>query len=97
MKEKRKCIDYKLCENESNKTRMAKKPLDKQYNNDQNVRRQQHTITRKFGSNLDESIRKFLDAISEGPIYVCSSCHQTYFANNVVDVCNLRPQKHQVL
>ena len=64
MKEKRKCIDYKLCENKSNKTRMAKKRLDKQYNNDENVHRQQHTMTRKFGSNLDESIRKFLDAIS---------------------------------
>ena len=97
MKEKRKCIDYKLCENESNKTHMAKKCLDKQYNNDENVHRQQHTITRKFGSNLGESIRKFLDAVSEGPIYVCSSCHQTHFANNVVDVCNLCPQKHQVL
>ena len=54
-------------------------------------------MTRKLGSNLDESIRKFLDAVSEGPIYVCSSCHQTHFANNVVDVCNLHPQKQQIL
>ena len=34
-----------------------KKHLDKQYNNDENVHRQQHAVTRKFGSNLDESIR----------------------------------------
>ena len=97
MKEKRKCIDYKLCENESNKTRIAKKHLDEQYSNDENVRRQQHAMTSKLGSNLDESIRKFLDAVSEGPIYVCSSCHQTHFVNNVVDVCNLHPQKQQIL
>ena len=54
-------------------------------------------MTSKFGNNLTESIRKFLEAVSEGPVYVCSSCHQTHFANNVVDVCNLHPQKHQTL
>ena len=54
-------------------------------------------MTSKFGNNLTESIRKFLEAVSEGPVYVCSSCHQTDFANNVVDVCNLHPQKHQTL
>ena len=76
---------------------LLKKCLDEQYSNDENVRRQQHAMTSKLGSNLDESIRKFLDAVSEGPIYVCSSCHQTHFANNVVDVCNLHPQKQQIL
>ena len=54
-------------------------------------------MTSKFGNNLTESIRKFLEAVSEGPVYVCSSCHQRHFASNVVDVCNLHPQKHQTL
>ena len=38
-----------------------------------------------------------MKAVSEGPIYICSSCHQTEFSNNVVDVCTLNPGKHQIL
>ena len=76
---------------------MATKRSNEQYHNDEIMRKQQYVMTSKFGNNLTESIRKFLEAVSEGPVYVCSSCQQTHFANNVVDVCNLHPQKHQTL
>ena len=35
--------------------------------------------------------------MSQGPIYVCSSCLQTQFPNNVVDVSTLHPGIHQSL
>ena len=76
---------------------MATKRSNEQYHNDEIMRKRQYVMTSKFGNNLTESIRKFLEAVSEGPVYVCSSCYQTHFANNVVDVCNLHPQKHQTL
>ena len=76
---------------------MATKRSNEQYHNDEIMRKRQYVMTSKFRKNLTESIRKFLEAVSEGPVYVCSSCHQTHFANNVVDVCNLHPQKHQTL
>ena len=50
-----------------------------------------------YGNNLLDSIKIFLDAVSEGPIYVCSSCLQTHFADNVVDVSTLHPGKFRPL
>ena len=97
LKQKRKCPDYKLAANTSNKTGMATKHSNEPYHNDEIMQKRQYVMTSKFGNNLTESIRKFLEAVSEGPVYVCSSYHQTHFANNVVDVCNLHPQKHQTL
>ena len=35
--------------------------------------------------------------MSQGPIYVCSSCLQTQFLNNVLDVSTLHPGIHQSL
>ena len=35
--------------------------------------------------------------LSQGPIYVCSSCLETQFLNNVVDVSTLHPGIHQSL
>ena len=58
---------------------------------------EQELKTSTYGNNLADAIQIFLDAVSEGPIYVCSSCLQTQFANNVVDVSTLHPGIHQSL
>ena len=50
-----------------------------------------------YGNNLSDSIKIFLDSVSQGPIYVCSSCLQTHFADNVFKVSTLHPGKHQLL
>jgi hypothetical protein len=38
---------------------------------------------RKYGETLDENIEIFLKTNAEGPIYVCTCCHQTWFAHSV--------------
>ena len=50
-----------------------------------------------YGNNLLDSIKIFLDSVSQGPIYVCSSCLQTHFADKVYKVSTLNPGKHQLL
>ena len=37
----------------------------------------------KIGSNIKECINKFLASVAEGPIYVCTCCHQTWFKISV--------------
>ena len=46
---------------------------------------------------MSSEISAFLQSVSEGPIYVCSSCHQTHFRDNVHQVRTLRPGKHKDL
>ena len=47
------------------------------------------------GKCLKDSIRIFLQSTGEGPVYVCSSCHQTNFVHNVQDVASLQPGTHR--
>ena len=42
------------------------------------------------GSTLTECIRKFEEKISEGPSYICTCCHQTWFSDSVVRADNLK-------
>ena len=48
-----------------------------------------------YGKCLKDSIRIFLKTTGEGPVYVCSSCHQTHFVDNVQDVASLQPGSHR--
>ncbi|XP_060573123.1 uncharacterized protein LOC132731041 [Ruditapes philippinarum] len=41
---------------------------------------------KKSGNDIEECIAKFHQNIQEGPIYVCSSCHQTWFKESVSEV-----------
>ena len=61
------------------------------------IHRNKQEYKQTHGNNLADSIEIFLDAVSQGPIYVCSSCLQTQFPNNVVDVSTLHPGIHQSL
>ncbi|MCG7875518.1 MAG: AAA family ATPase [Candidatus Thiodiazotropha endolucinida] len=38
---------------------------------------------KKYGSDIDVCIERFHKNVSVGPIYVCSCCHQTWFADTV--------------
>ena len=58
---------------------------------------QQKHASKCYGNNLQESIAIFHDLTSQGPIYVCTSCLQTMFSDDVDDVSKLRPGKHQSL
>ena len=52
---------------------------------------------KNYGNNLEQSISIFHDVTSQGPIYVCTSCLQTMFVDDVDKVANLRPGKHKAL
>jgi hypothetical protein len=39
---------------------------------------------RQYGSTLDECFRKFSNETADGPSYICTSCHQTWFFDSVI-------------
>ena len=45
-------------------------------------------------SSLDEAITVFLQSTRDGPIYVCTSCQQTMFRDDVDPLTALRPRRH---
>ena len=56
----------------------------------QEANKHKEAILRKDSvSNLQQSVEIFHDKISKGCIYVCSTCQQTQFEDNVVPVNNL--------
>ena len=42
------------------------------------------------GSTIEECIKKFEEKISEGPLYICICCHQTWFSDSVVNACSFK-------
>ena len=95
--QKRRCDVFKINEQEREKYRKAQKRTSDDFRDEENAQKRARTQTSTYGNNLNDSINIFLDAVSQGPIYVCSSCLQTEFASNVVDVSTLRPGIHQSL
>ena len=94
---KRKSSEFKDNENNREKYRKAQKRVSEEFRDKQNAHRQARMQVNMYGKNLLDSIKIFLDAVSTGPIYVCSSCLQTHFVDSVVDVSTLHPGKHQPL
>ena len=84
-------------ENLQKKEHMTQKRTSKEFRDDENIHKQKRTQVNTYGNNIVDAIQIFLDAVSQGPIYVCSSCLQTYFRDNVVKVSTLHPGKHQTL
>ena len=41
---------------------------------------------RKYGSNIDNCIKCFEANIANGPIFICSCCHQTWFKQSVSEI-----------
>ena len=39
---------------------------------------------RQYGSTLDECFSKFSNKTADGPSYICTSCHQTWFFDSVI-------------
>ena len=97
MTEKLKSSEFKDNENERNKCHKAQKHTSEEFRGEESAHKQARTQVNIYGNNLSESIRIFLDSVSQGPIYVCSSCLQTHFADNVLKVSSLHPGKHQLL
>lgn len=59
-------------------------------NNDEYYKLKQNENSEKmYGSTIDHCIEHFLQKVSEGPIYVCSCCHQTWFQKSVVKLNNI--------
>ena len=94
---KHKSSEFKDNENNREKYRKAQKRVSEEFRDEENANRQARTQVNMYGKNLLDSIQIFLDAVSKGPIYVCSSCLQTHFVDSVVDVSTLHPGKHQPL
>ena len=97
MTEKRKFSEFKDNENERDKYRKAQKCILEEFRDKENAHKQARTQVNIYGNNLSDSIKIFLDSVSKGPIYVCSSCLQTHFADQVFKVSTLDPGKHQSL
>ena len=97
MIEKRKFREFKDNENEREKYRKAQKRTSEEFRDEENAHKKARKQASIYGNNLSDSIKIFLDSISQGPVYVCSSCLQTHFADNVFKVSTLCPGKHQLL
>ena len=89
--------EFREKENLKKKKYQAQRRLSTEFRNEENAHKQARIQVNIYGNNLSESIKIFLSAISQGPIYVCSSCFQTQFADNVVMLSTLYPGKHQPL
>ena len=97
MTQKHRCDVFKINEKEKEKYCKVQKRTSDDFRDEENAQKRARTQTSTYGNNLDDSINIFLDAVSQGPINVCSSCLQTEFASNVVDVSTLHPGIHQSL
>ena len=93
------CSSTELRDNEKEreKHRKAQKHTSEKFRDKENAHKQARTLLHTYGNSLFDSIKIFSNAISQGPVYVCSSCLQTNFADSVVEVSTLHPGKHQPL
>ena len=102
--------DPELCrtENARNMKRMQKQQVNEHYRETESLQKQNRCSypdyleqeclrkqIKEFGKDLQESIDIFLNMTHDGPIYVCTSCHQTMFFDDVQQVSSLRPGTHQ--
>ncbi|XP_069136358.1 uncharacterized protein [Argopecten irradians] len=46
------------------------------------------SIKRKMGESIEQCIEKFHKRAAEGPLFVCTCCHQTWFPRSVVKLSN---------
>ncbi|XP_062615938.1 uncharacterized protein LOC134277623 [Saccostrea cucullata] len=83
---KRNNIDYRENEQSREKSAKAQKRKDPQFCRKENIARK----CRKNGTSLTNAISAFNKRIEEGPLYVCTCCHQTWFSHSVVDSNFLR-------
>ena len=67
-----------------------KRHSDPDQRQEEEARKQMTREEQMHGKCLKDSITIFLKTMGEGPVYMCSSCHQTHFVNNVQDVASLQ-------
>ena len=102
--------DPELCrtENVRNMKHMQKQQVNEHYRETESLQKQKRRSDpdyleqeclrkqiKEFGKDLQESIDIFLNMTHDGPIYVCTSCHQTMFFDDVQQVSSLQPGTHQ--
>ena len=95
--QRRSSTEFREKENFKKKEYQIQRPSSTGFRDEENAHKQARTQVNIYGNSLSESIKIFLGAISQGPMYVCSSGLQTQFADNVVMVSTLHPGKHQSL
>ncbi|KAK3108678.1 hypothetical protein FSP39_013177 [Pinctada imbricata] len=76
---------YSDRERESNR----KAKIEKRINTSFSQKEHDTCMKRKYGATIEECIEIFKASTSTGPIYVCTSCHQTWFSHSVSQVDNL--------
>ena len=74
---------------------IKKRHSDPDQRQQEQARKQMTREEQMHGKCLKDSIRIFLQSMEEGPVYVCSSCHQTHFVDKVQDVASLQPGSHR--
>ncbi|KAL5006836.1 hypothetical protein ScPMuIL_015642 [Solemya velum] len=73
------------------KSSIQHKNYDKKYKQDKRkdplvvVHESELRRKKQFGSTIMDCIKVFETKVSEGPIYVCTCCHQTWFRESVID------------
>ncbi|XP_069105156.1 uncharacterized protein [Argopecten irradians] len=60
----------------------------KRTNNDFCEHETELSIKRKMGESIEQCIEKFHKKAAEGPLFVCTCCHQTWFPRSVVKLSN---------
>ena len=53
----------------------------------------QQAHKRKYGSDMKELLKIFNESVSDGPVYVCTVCQQTWFKHSVVHVPDMKLKK----
>ena len=76
MTEKHKFREFKDNENELEKYRKTQKRTSEEFRDEENAYKKARIQANIYGNNLSDSIKIFLDSVSQGPVYVCSSCLQ---------------------
>ena len=82
---KRRNTKHRQLENDINQRSKRIKRKSTEYGTQEEARKK-----RKHGNDLNESITRFHKAISSGPVYVCTCCHQTWFKHSVYSVNSVK-------
>jgi len=82
---------------EQRKLRQQQRRTDVQYMTQEYLRQRQCHQEAAKQQDLSSTCAAFLRAVSEGPLYVCSSCLQTNFKSHMSDVAKLQTSNHEEL
>ena len=91
---------HKTVEAEADKRRRRKKRANKEYRQREAERERDCTKKRRLkakDSNISVLIKNFHKTVSDGPIYICTSCNQLFYQHSVVSLSGRKGIIHERL